>query len=146
MSRRFLVGLGALVVMLAPGSVLDVTGAAQSRTAASDTERQDAERKLIREVADSLKKKAASASTAVPKNWKASRTPWGDPDIAGVYTNSDESGIPFERPAEFDGRRLEDITGAELATAPADATGCDCRKRGAAGGLSRIPSCSGGRR
>ena len=25
-------------------------------------------------------------------------TPWGDPDIAGAYNNSDESGIPFERP------------------------------------------------
>jgi hypothetical protein len=45
----------------------------------------------------------------------APRTPWGDPDIAGVFTNSDESGIPFERPAEFEGRRVQDITPAELA-------------------------------
>jgi hypothetical protein len=45
----------------------------------------------------------------------APRTPWGDPDIAGVFTNSDESGIPFERPAEFEGRRAQDITPAELA-------------------------------
>ena len=43
------------------------------------------------------------------------RTPWGDPDIAGPYTNSDESGIPFERPEEFAGRRIEDVTPAELA-------------------------------
>ena len=43
------------------------------------------------------------------------RTPWGDPDIAGDYNNSDESGIPFERPDEFAGRRLEDVTPAELA-------------------------------
>jgi hypothetical protein len=42
------------------------------------------------------------------------RTPWGDPDIAGVYTNNDESLIPFERPAKFDGRRLDEITPAEL--------------------------------
>ena len=28
------------------------------------------------------------------------RTPWGDPDIAGDYNNSDESGIPFERPSD----------------------------------------------
>ena len=119
LGRRFFVALGASIVMLAPGSVFDVTGAAQSQpaasgTAASDRDRQDAERKLIREVADSLKRKAP-VPTAVPKNWKASKTPWGDPDISGIYTNSDESGIPFERPAEFDGRRLEDITGAELA-------------------------------
>jgi hypothetical protein len=44
------------------------------------------------------------------------RTPWGEPDIAGVFTNSDESGIPFERPAEFEGRRMQDVTPAELAT------------------------------
>ena len=42
------------------------------------------------------------------------RTPWGDPDIAGAYNNSDESGIPFERPQEFAGRRLESFTQAEL--------------------------------
>jgi hypothetical protein len=43
-----------------------------------------------------------------------SRTPWGDPDLSGIYSNSDESGIPFERPARFNGRRLEDITAREL--------------------------------
>ncbi len=42
------------------------------------------------------------------------KTVWGDPQIAGVYTNNDESLIPFERPAQFEGRRLEDITEAEL--------------------------------
>ena len=49
------------------------------------------------------------------KGWTPPRTAWGDPDIAGAYTNSDESGIPFERPAQFEGRRLEDIAPAELA-------------------------------
>ena len=49
-------------------------------------------------------------STAIP------RTPWGDPDIQGTYTNSNESGIPMERPAEFAGRRLEDVKPEELAT------------------------------
>src|SRR5262245_58010607 len=49
------------------------------------------------------------------KPWTAPRTPWGDPDIAGVFTNNDESGIPFERPRQFDGRRPEDITSDELA-------------------------------
>ena len=36
------------------------------------------------------------------------------PDLTGIYSNSDESGIPFERPAQFEGRRLEDITAKEL--------------------------------
>jgi len=43
------------------------------------------------------------------------RTPWGDPQLAGVYSNDDETGVPFERPAQFDGRRIEDITPDELA-------------------------------
>jgi hypothetical protein len=42
------------------------------------------------------------------------RTPWGDPDLQGIYTNNDENGIPFERPDEFEGRRLEDVTIDEL--------------------------------
>lgn len=47
-------------------------------------------------------------------NFKLARTAWGDPDLTGIYSNSDESGIPFERPAQFEGRRLEDISAKEL--------------------------------
>ena len=43
------------------------------------------------------------------------RTPWGDPDLQGIYSNSDESGIPMERPPEFAGRRLDDVRPADLA-------------------------------
>ena len=43
------------------------------------------------------------------------RTPWGDPDLQGTFTNKDEVGTPFERPGEFEGRRIEDITPAEVA-------------------------------
>jgi len=57
---------------------------------------------------------AAASLTAAAKNWKPARTAWGDPDLTGIYSNSDESGIPFERPAQFEGRRLEDITAKEL--------------------------------
>ena len=42
------------------------------------------------------------------------RTPWGDPDLQGTYTNKYEQGTPFERPAEFEGRRIEDVPKAEL--------------------------------
>lgn len=45
----------------------------------------------------------------------SSRTEWGDPDLQGVFSNSDENGIPFERPSEFEGRQLADVTGVELA-------------------------------
>jgi hypothetical protein len=42
------------------------------------------------------------------------RTPWGDPDLQGHYTNKYEYGTPFERPAGFEGRRPTDFTKAEL--------------------------------
>ena len=42
------------------------------------------------------------------------RTPWGDPDLQGTYTNTYENGTPFERPDEFAGRKLEDVKGDEL--------------------------------
>ena len=42
------------------------------------------------------------------------RTPWGDPDLQGYYTNKYEYGTPFERPVGFDGRRPTDFTKAEL--------------------------------
>ena len=47
--------------------------------------------------------------------WEPARMPWGDPDIQGVYTNNDENLIPLERPSQFSGRQLEDISPAELA-------------------------------
>jgi len=43
------------------------------------------------------------------------RTPWGDPDLQGTFTNKNEVSTPFERPAEFQGRRIEDISAAEVA-------------------------------
>ena len=57
---------------------------------------------------------AAAAKKAPAKAWTAPKTGWGDPDLSGVYTNNDESLIPFERPAEFAGRKIEDVTRAEL--------------------------------
>ncbi|HLG59066.1 MAG TPA: hypothetical protein VI485_27235 [Vicinamibacterales bacterium] len=47
--------------------------------------------------------------------YSAPRTPWGDPDLQGSFTNSDESLIPMERPDSLAGRALTDITPEELA-------------------------------
>src|SRR6202171_6460394 len=55
-----------------------------------------------------------AARKPAPRAYTPPKTVWGDPQISGVYTNNDESLIPFERPAQFEGRRLEDITEAEL--------------------------------
>jgi hypothetical protein len=54
-----------------------------------------------------------SAETSRP--YAPPRTPWGDPNLQGNYTNKYEQSTPFERPREFEGRRLEDVSGAELA-------------------------------
>jgi hypothetical protein len=43
------------------------------------------------------------------------RTPWGDPDLQGTYTNKYEHQTPFERLPGFEGRRVQDVSGAELA-------------------------------
>jgi hypothetical protein len=47
--------------------------------------------------------------------YRPPRTPWGDPDLQGNYTNKYEQSTPLERPDEFAGRRLEDVKGSELA-------------------------------
>jgi hypothetical protein len=56
----------------------------------------------------------ASRQAAAGKKWTAPRTPWGDPDLRGVFANNDEYTTPLERPDRFAGRRLEDIKGQEL--------------------------------
>jgi len=48
----------------------------------------------------------AVGGTAV---YAPAKTPWGDPDLQGTYTNKDENGIPMERPSQFEGKKLEDV-------------------------------------
>ena len=64
---------------------------------------------------------AAAVSTAISlsaqapaKAYTAPRTPWGHPDLQGTYSNDDETGTPMERPAQFEGKRQEDLTPAEF--------------------------------
>ena len=60
--------------------------------------------------------KAASATAATAsKPYAPPKTPWGDPDVHGNYTNKYEQGTPFERPAELEGKTLADIQAKELA-------------------------------
>ena len=55
----------------------------------------------------------AAAKTAGSKSWVPPRTPWGDPDVQGTFTNKNVNGVPFERPAEFGDRQF--LTDKELA-------------------------------
>jgi hypothetical protein len=57
---------------------------------------------------------AATSVSAQTRKWTAPKTPWGDPDLQGTYSNTSENGTPMERPEIFEGRKLEDIKGEEL--------------------------------
>ena len=61
----------------------------------------------------------AFLAARMAKNWTPPKTPWGDVDLQGNFTNKDEANTPFERPKEFNGRRIADITPDELAAASA---------------------------
>ena len=57
---------------------------------------------------------AAQTAKSGAGAWTPPRTAWGDPDLQGNYTNKYEHGTPFERPQEFEGRRIDDVSAAEL--------------------------------
>jgi hypothetical protein len=57
----------------------------------------------------------AGAGGQTQKSYSPARTPWGDPDLQGTYTNKYEQSTPLERPDQFAGRRVEDVSGTELA-------------------------------
>jgi len=58
---------------------------------------------------------APLTAQAPAKSYAVPRTPWGHPDLQGTYSNDDETGTPMERPAEFAGKRQEDLTPEEFA-------------------------------
>src|SRR5687767_6219060 len=58
---------------------------------------------------------AAVRPFAPPKStYEPPRTPWGDPDLQGVYLY--RSGIPMQRPAELAGKNLTEQEVVEWAT------------------------------
>jgi hypothetical protein len=57
----------------------------------------------------------AFIASQVQEKWDPPTTPWGDPDISGVFTTKDEANTPMERPEQWAGRRMEDISSEELA-------------------------------
>ncbi|HLG56443.1 MAG TPA: hypothetical protein VI485_13990 [Vicinamibacterales bacterium] len=61
--------------------------------------------------------RSVSAADGTRAAWTPPRTPWGDPDLQGAYTNKYETSTPFERPKEFEGRRIENVTREELVAA-----------------------------
>jgi hypothetical protein len=59
------------------------------------------------------------AAARTQKGYVPPKTPWGHPDLQGNFTNKNEANTPLERPDEFAGKRMEDITPEELAAAVA---------------------------
>jgi hypothetical protein len=57
----------------------------------------------------------AGAAVLSAQTYSPPKTPWGHPDLQGIYSNDDETGTPMERPAQFAGKTLADITPQELA-------------------------------
>ena len=55
---------------------------------------------------------AIGALTLRAADYKAPRTSWGDPDLAGVWSSSAEQTVPFERAAEYGDRQF--LTDAEF--------------------------------
>jgi hypothetical protein len=59
----------------------------------------------------------AFIASRITNGYTPPKTPWGDPDISGVFDTSPEANTPMERPDEWAGRKMDDITPAELAAA-----------------------------
>ena len=71
-------------------------------------------------VSTSAQSNAGRPGAAARAEYSPPRTPWGDPDLQGVYTNADENGTPMEQPADLAGKRLEDFGEKEMAALRAD--------------------------
>jgi hypothetical protein len=93
------------VIAVAIAAVMAVSVAAQQRPPADGS----ASTKPPAKVRGPQRGRAAGG------DWTPPRTPWGDPDLQGVYTNKDESGIPIEKPSQFEGKKLDDIEDSEFA-------------------------------
>ena len=55
----------------------------------------------------------AAVQGAADDTWTTPRTPWGDPDLQGIWTTDWERSVPLERPVEF-GERA-DLSAEEIA-------------------------------
>src|SRR5262245_60767547 len=59
----------------------------------------------------------AFLASRMAKGFTPPKTPWGDPEISGMFDTSPEANTPMERPDEWAGRKMDDITPSELAEA-----------------------------
>ena len=63
----------------------------------------------------SLLASAVAAGSVHAQQWQMPRTSWGEPDLQGTWSNDNEYATPLERPAQFAGKTIRDITPEDLA-------------------------------
>src|SRR5688500_5857361 len=74
----------------------------------------------------------AQAAARLDPNWAPPRTPWGHPDLQGIWTTDDMRGIPQQRAAEFGTRQY--LTDEEFAARGEQREGArETQDRGAVG-------------
>ena len=86
MTKRLLT-LGALAIAIVLISWSSVRGASQAQQKGPKGD---------------VNPKADANKTAASNKFVPPRTPWGDPNLQGNFTNKYEQSTPFERPREFD--------------------------------------------
>jgi hypothetical protein len=65
---------------------------------------------------------ALASVAASAQEYKVPHTSWGEPDLQGTWANDNQYATPLERPAEFEGKTLADITPEILARVQKQAT------------------------
>src|SRR5215510_12983895 len=85
MRQRYLVSIGVLMMAVFIVTLMSVPATGQTPTP----------------------KATASPTKAAPaaKGWTPPKTPWGDPDLQGIYTSDDYIGVGLQRQAQY-GERL----------------------------------------
>jgi hypothetical protein len=66
-------------------------------------------------VAQNSSQSSSSQPSGTNKNWKAPKTPWGEPDLQGIWPLNHLIATPFQRPEKYGDRRL--MTDEEFAAA-----------------------------
>ena len=84
MTRRMIGSVGAVAALAAAGAVMTVPVSGQGSPAPPAL--------------------VVTAFGGAPSTYKAPRTPWGDPDLQGVWASDDMGGIPMSRPAQYGDR------------------------------------------
>jgi len=110
MSHRFKTSAGAVAAVTAVLWSGSIRGAGQTAQPAAGTSPDAVQTPPAPRPAAA---KRAGPSTANAR-WTPPRTPWGDPDISGNFTNVFEQATPLERPDQFAGVARDEIKGQQL--------------------------------